>query len=499
MTHHFIDGAWVPSRDGRTRTIICPADGREVAVVADGSPHEITAAVSAARRAFDDGPWPHLPTSSRARLLLALADRIDKEAGEIAAAESLDTGRRYVESRMDMDDIVRVFRQAAAAVNVDRGRVVDTGHAEITSRIVYEPVGVCALITPWNCPLLQVASKVAPALATGNTFVLKPSELTPSSAMWLMRAMDEVGLPPGVGNMVLGSGPVVGAALARSSDVDLVSFTGSLTTGRMVAAAAAHTITQVVLQLGGKNPNVIFADADLPAAIDNALTAVFLDSGQVCSAGARLIVEESVHDEVVDELVRRAQLIRMGGPFDDSAQTGPLISAAHRDRVEAYVEAAIEEGAVLRTGGSRPQGPTYDAGFYFSPTILDECHRGMRCVQEESAGPVLTVETFSGHTRAQAEEAALQLANDTIYGLAGAVWSQDVRRAERMARGMRHGTVWINDYHPHVPQAEWGGRGQSGIGRELGEAGLAAYREIKHIWHHTSPAPSGWFGAASSS
>jgi len=238
---------------------------------------------------------------------------------------------------------------------------------------------------------------------------------------------------------------------------------------------------------------VIFADADLPAAIDNALTAVFLDSGQVCSAGARLIVEASVHDEVVDTLVARARDIRLGGPFDEDAETGPLVSEAHRAKVEQYVADALEDGAELRCGGARPAGAAYDAGWFYEPTILDHCATDMRCVREESFGPVLTVETFAGATREQAEQAAVSLANDTIYGLAGAVWTENAGRAERVASRMRHGTVWINDYHPYVAGAEWGGFKQSGNGRELGLQGLEEYRESKHVWHNTRPAPAGWF------
>ena len=280
--------------------------------------------------------------------------------------------------------------------------------------------------------------------------------------------------------------------MTENPQVDLVSFTGGLETGRVIMAAAAPTVKKVALELGGKNPNIIFADADLEAAIDNALTAIFLDSGQVCSAGARLIVEESIHDEVVDELVRRAELIRLGGPFDENAETGPLISEDHLNKVHRYVEEAIEDGAVLRTGGKRGEGELAQ-GSYYLPTILDRCDQSMRCVHDESFGPVLTVETFSGDTVEAAEDAAVALGNDTIYGLAGAVWTENAGRAERVAGRLRHGTVWINDFHPYVPQAEWGGMKQSGIGRELGEDGLAEYQEVKHVWHNTKPAPADWF------
>ncbi|MFG2453327.1 aldehyde dehydrogenase family protein [Streptomyces sp. NPDC048512] len=487
MPDLYIDGSWRGALDERTREIRCPADGSRVGVVDEAGGKDTVEAIAAARRAFDEGPWPTTPAADRGDLLLRVADLLVRDKDALARAESLDTGKRLVESEYDIDDIANCFRYFGRQATAEAGRVVETGTPSVDSRVVYEPVGVSALITPWNYPLLQTAWKVAPALAAGNTFVLKPSELTPHTAIRLMRLLEEAGVPPGVANLVLGAGPEAGAPLADHPDVDLVSFTGGLATGRALMAAAAGTVKKVALELGGKNPNIVFADADFETAVDMALTAVFLHSGQVCSAGARLLVEDGLHDRLVDEIVRRASRIRLGGPFDERAQTGPLISAAHREKVEAYVARGLAEGAVLRCGGERPTGPGLDDGFYYPPTVLDECSGDMSVVREESFGPVLTVERFSG------EAEAVRLANDTIYGLAGAVFSTDEAKAQRVAARLRIGTVWINDFHPYVPQAEWGGFKQSGSGRELGPSGLAEYRETKHIWRNTDPSPQGWF------
>ena len=483
----FISGQWCEASDRGVREIRSPHDGSLVASVPEATLLDALAAIESARSSFDAGLFTSWSYGERAKLVGRIADLLERDAEIIAISESHDTGKRIVEARFDLTDVIAVFRYYAELGENLNSRNVDVGRSEIKSEIVYEPVGVASLIGPWNYPLLQASWKVAPALVAGCSFILKPSELTPSSAIHLIRILDEAGVPKGVANLILGSGAVVGFPLTSDPRVDMVSFTGGLATGKAIMSAAAQTVKKIALELGGKNPNIIFADADLAAAIDNAVTAGFLHSGQVCSAGTRLLVQREIHDEVVSAIVERARAIRLGGPNDKEAQTGPLISQGHRAKVETYIASAIAEGAKLRAGGGRPSEENLRDGWYLEPTVLDECKTEMNCVQDESFGPVITVETFD------TEAEAIQLGNDTIYGLSGAVWTSDQDRAQRVARALRHGTIWINDYGPYRPEAEWGGFKASGTGRELGPSGLFEYLEAKHIWTNLNPAKSGWF------
>jgi betaine-aldehyde dehydrogenase len=480
----FVAGTWGGTSSERLLTVLDPCTGGVLLSHAAASDEDVERAAASARAAFDSGPWPRMPEGDRAALLRRVADLLVRDRDEIARRETLDTGKPLRESEVDVDDVAAAFRYYADLVVDGAVRDVDAGPG-VTSRVVAEPVGVCALITPWNYPLLSVGWKVAPALAAGCCVVIKPSELTPLTTTSLVGLLAEAGAPEGTVNLVLGDG-AAGAALVEHPGVDHVSFTGGTATGVKVLSAAASTVKRVQAELGGKNPNVVFADVDLDVAADNALYASMLHAGQVCSAGSRLLVEDAIHDDVVARLAEGADRIRLGSGLDARAQSGAMISEAQRAGVERAVATALDEGAELVAGGARPGDPELAGGFFYRPTVLAGCTASMRVIRDEVFGPVLTVERFAS------EAQAVSLANDTPYGLAGAVWTADSARGERVAAALRCGTVWINDFHPYVPGAEWGGWKQSGIGRELGPTGLAEYRETKHVWRRQSPRRSGW-------
>ncbi len=485
----YIDGTWVAAQSGKTREIIYPFDKRHIHTVAEGDVEDAQAAIAAARDAFDREEWSRTPGAERGRLVGKLADLIEENAEELAKLESWDTAKTLEESRWDMSDIAGIFRYYAGLADKDHGELVDSPIPNTVSRAVREPVGVCGQISPWNYPLLQASWKMAPALAAGNTIVMKPSETTPLTTIKVTELAEQAGFPKGVVNLVLGPGPTVGNELAVHADVDLISFTGGIVTGKKIMQAAGGTVKKIAFELGGKNPNIIFADADFELAVDFALNGVYFHAGQVCSAGARVMVEDSIYDRFVDAVVERVKRIKLGDAFDPRTEMGPLISEEHRAKVEGYVDIALEEGAKLLVGGARPSDPALQDGFFYLPTVLGECTNEMRVVQEEVFGPVMTVERFSG------EDEVVRNANSTIYGLSGAVWTTDQAKAERVASRLRMGTVWINDFNIYFAQAPWGGYKQSGIGRELGPQGLEEYTEIKHIYQNLATEKADWFGA----
>jgi betaine-aldehyde dehydrogenase len=487
MPSLYIDGEWTSPASGSTLDVVNPSDASLVQQVDVADDADVQRAIAGARRAFDETEWPRSPVGERVALLNRTADLLERDRDKVARAETLNTGKAVRESCWDVDDVVKVFRYYAGLADKETGRVVATPGRNAVAKIVYEPIGVCGLIGPWNYPLLQMSWKVAPALAAGDTIVMKPASYTPLTTILLTELLEEAGVPKGVVNLVLGPGERVGEALAASPDVDMVSLTGGIDAGRRILRAAAGNIKRVALELGGKSPNIVFADADFDTAVDNALTGAFVHSGQVCSAGCRLIVQDGIHDRFVEELALRADRIRLGHGLDPATETGALISEAHRAKVERYIAGAIAEGARLVAGGRRPEDPELQAGFFVRPTVFADCRPDMTIIREEVFGPVVTVERFS------TEDEAVRLGNDTTYGLAGAVWTNDASRAQRVAERLRHGTVWINDYNVYTPQAEWGGFRQSGLGRELGPTGLDEYREAKHVYENTAPGPSGWF------
>ncbi len=483
----YINGDWVKSENNNTRTIINPSNQEKIAEASEGDEQDAKKAIQAARKAFEQGDWADKPANERGEIVYNIGKLIQRDREELARMETLDSGKTLEESRVDMDDIASVFLYFGELADKDGGEVIESPIPDSDSRVNREPVGVCGQITPWNYPLLQASWKLAPALAAGNTLVLKPSEITPLTSVKVFELMEEAGVPKGVANLVLGSGDTVGAELSNSTDIDLISFTGGVETGKKIIQGASNNIKNIALELGGKNPNIVFGDADFELAVDQAMNAVYFHAGQVCSAGARLLVEENIYDDFINELIRRVKQIKVGDGFKEDTEMGPLISKEHLEKVENYVEIGKQEGAEVLVGGNRPDDPELQDGFFYLPTVVTNCSSDMKIIQEEVFGPVLTVETF------KTEDEAINKANDTIYGLAGGVFSQDIAKAERVAKDLRIGTIWINDFHPYFAQAPWGGYKQSGIGRELGRPGLDEYTEVKHIFRNTNPEPVGWF------
>ena len=469
----FIGNEWKDARDGSRLATVNPATEEVVAEVAVASREDVDMAVAVAREAFDSGPWPRMAAADRGALLWRIADLVEERAAQLAPVESTDTGKPITDVlRVDIPLAVAVLRYFAGFADKAEGESIPA-RAPGLNLTLREPIGVIGAIVPWNYPLLLAVYKLAPALAFGNTVVLKPAEETPLSILLFAEIAREAGLPAGVLNVIPGFGEVAGAALAGHSGIDKICFTGSTETGSKVMAAAAANTTKVQLELGGKSPNIIFADADLKGAVKGAAFGVFSNMGEICTAGSRLLVERSVHDEVVDGLTQSLSRFRQGNPLDPKTRMGPLISGAHRARVQRYVDVAKAEGARLVAGGEAGELPR---GYYFKPTIFCGVTNGMRIGCEEVFGPVLSVLSFDG------VEDLIAQANDTIYGLAAGVWSRDVKKALGVAKALRAGTVWVNTYNMYDPTMPFGGVKRSGFGRELGRASLEEYTQRKSVW-----------------
>jgi aldehyde dehydrogenase (NAD+) len=468
----FIGGKWVDSQSGKTFATVNPATGQTICQVAEGDKADIDLAVKAARKAFESGPWPKMSASERGRLLFKLADAIEKNVEELAALESLDNGKPYKDALMgDLQLVIKCYRYYAGWADKNHGKTIPIeGNFFCYTR--HEPVGVVGQIIPWNFPLLMQAWKWGPSLATGCTVVLKPAEQTPLTALRVAQLAQEVGFPDGVINVVPGFGETAGAALSSHMDVDKVAFTGEGRTGQIVMTAAAQSnLKRVSLELGGKSPNVVFADADLDAAVEGAYLGLFLNQGQCCCAGSRLFVEEKLHDQFVDKLVAKAKAQKVGDPFDPDTTQGPQVSQEQMDRILGYVEAGNKEGAKCLTGGKR----VGDKGYFVEPTVFTGVKDEMKIAKEEIFGPVMNVLKFKN------VDEVIERGNRTFYGLAAAVWTKDIQKAHRIANSLRAGTVWVNCYDVFDAAAPFGGYKMSGIGRELGEYALELYTEVKTV------------------
>ena len=468
----FIDGKWVDSVSAKSFDTLSPATEGVITSVAEGDKADIDLAVSAARKAFEEGPWRNIDARERGKVLLRIMELIDKNKDELALLETLDNGKPISETtNADIPLVIDCFLYYAGWADKIHGETIPV-RGEFFNYTLREPVGVVGQIIPWNFPLLMAAWKIAPALACGNTVVLKPAEQTPLTALRLGEICQEAGLPDGVLNIVPGYGPTAGAALAEHMDVDKIAFTGEYSTGQIIMQAASKNLKRISLELGGKSPNIVFADSDIDSAVAGAMTGIFFNQGEVCCAGSRLFLEKSIHEEFIDKLSNRAANMSVGNPEDAGTQMGAQVSKEQFDKILGYIDTGKKEGAKLVTGGER----CGERGYFIKPTIFDEVDNNMKIAREEIFGPVVSAITFDDVSE------VVRQGNLSIYGLAAAVWTRDIKKAHRLARDLKAGTIWINTYNTFDAASPFGGFKQSGFGRELGVHALELYTQVKSVW-----------------
>jgi aldehyde dehydrogenase (NAD+) len=468
----FINGKWQPPASGETYAPINPATEEPIVEVAKGDERDVEAAVAAARKAFDEGQWPRMSPHERGRIVWKLGDLIQANLDEMARLESQCTGKTLFDSgKVEIPFAAEVFRYYAGWATKIHGETLQLRDNAFTFTM-RQPVGVVGAIVPWNFPFLLSSWKIAPALAAGNTVVLKPASQTPLTALKFADLCQQAGLPEGVFNVVTGPGGKAGMALVKDPRVDKVAFTGSTEVGKQIMREAAGTLKRLSLELGGKSPNIVFADADMEAALRGAMTGIFYNKGEVCAAGSRLFLEEKIHDDFMGKLTERVKGLKVGDPMDKATRMGPVVSRQQMDTVLSYIEAGKREGARLVAGGGR----IGSKGYFVEPTIFDGVTNQMKIAREEIFGPVLSVIPF------KSVEDGLAEGNRTTYGLAAAVWTRDVAKALKAARAIRAGTVWVNAYNLFDAALPFGGFKESGFGRELGAAGLENYTEVKSVW-----------------